>query len=328
LQQDGKIFTNLLIILKNFFLEKKTNTPHKEITNSFNVYFLGGLIFLIGIIFINIDNLLKLFLLLMFLLGLASDKSIINLPKKRFFLQLVIVISSVVFLDFFIFSTKIVFIDNLLDHYYFKLFFTTICILILINGSNFIDGVNLNLVGYYLIIAIILNILCNNENIILEYDINLLICFLTLIYILNFNGKIICGDSGAYTISYLFGYILIEFSKVNTDVSPLFVMLLLWYPAFENLFSILRKQKLRKSPLKPDFKHLHQLIFAHLKKKYVKKKIIYLNNLTGLLINFYNLTVFLIALNYYYNSKVLMLIVTFNIIIYLKIYFFYQKKLS
>ncbi len=192
--------------------------------------------------------------------------------------------------------------------------------MILINGSNFIDGVNLNLVGYYLSISLILVVIGAYENILLPYNFFYLIPWLLLIYILNLGGKIISGDSGAYVISYLFGYILIEFSNNNTNVSPIFIVLLLWYPAFENLFSILRKQKIKKSPLKPDFKHLHQLIYNYFKKKY-KVKNNYVNNLTGLIINFYNLSVFFIGLNYYQNSQILTIIVTLNILIYLKVYF-------
>ena len=253
--------------MKNFFLEKKSTIPHKEITNSLNIYFFGGFVFLLGSFFLNINFLFKIFLLFMYLVGLASDKNIIDSPKIRFTLQLTIVILSIIFLENFISSTKIIIIDNFLNNYYFKIFFTTLCLMILINGSNFIDGVNLNLVGYYLSISLILVVIGNYENILLSYNFFYLIPGLLLIYILNLGGKVISGDSGAYIISYLFGYILIEFSNNNTNVSPIFIVLLLWYPAFENLFSILRKQKIKKSPLKPDFKHLHQLIYNYLKKK-------------------------------------------------------------
>ena len=311
--------------MKKFFLEKKTNIPHKEITNSFNTYFLGGLIFLIGILLINIDNVFKIFLFLMFFLGLASDKNLIYSPKIRFFLQSAIVITSNIFSEYYIFSTKIIIIDNLLNDYYFRLFFTTICILILINGSNFIDGVNLNLIGYYLIISIILNIINKSGNVIFPYNFDFIIFILIIIYILNLKGFIISGDSGAYAIGYLFGYTLIEISSLNPLISPIFIVLLLWYPAFENLFSILRKQKIKKSPLKPDFKHLHQLIYLNLKKKY-SKNITHVNNLTGLIINLYNLTIFLIGINFYQNSQMLILIIIFNITLYLKIYFSLSKR--
>ena len=53
-------------------------------------------------------------------------------------------------------STKIIFLDYLLSNFYFSLIFTTFCLIILMNGSNFIDGLNGLLIGYFLIILFIL----------------------------------------------------------------------------------------------------------------------------------------------------------------------------
>ena len=58
---------------------------------------------------------------------------------------------------------------------------------------------------------------------------------------------------------------MIELHKYDPNVSPFYVVLLLWYPCFENLFSIIRKFSLKKSPINADNNHLHQLIFIYLK---------------------------------------------------------------
>ena len=42
--------------------------------------------------------------------------------------------------------------DIILKNFYFKFIFSIFCILILINGSNFIDGLNGLLIGYFLIV--------------------------------------------------------------------------------------------------------------------------------------------------------------------------------
>ena len=44
-------------------------------------------------------------------------------------------------------------------------------------------------------------------------------------------------------------------------------MNLLWYPAYENLFSIIRKINNKNSAFNPDNHHLHHLILIHLKKE-------------------------------------------------------------
>ena len=70
------------------------------------------------------------------------------------------------------------------------------------------------------------------------------------------------GDNGAYSLGFLIGFILIEIYNSNKEISPYFIVLLLWYPCFEILFSIIRKILFKINPLKPDTGHLHQKLFV------------------------------------------------------------------
>ena len=73
--------------------------------------------------------------------------------------------------------------------------------MILLNGSNFIDGLNGLLLGYFLIIFFLIT----NNNLIdvssfLKPDVNInffLFCFL-LIYILNLCNQMFLGDGGLF----------------------------------------------------------------------------------------------------------------------------------
>ena len=65
---------------------------------------------------------------------------------------------------------------------------------------------------------------------------------LSIFIIFNFFGKNFLGDGAAYGLGFLLGYILLKISLLNNNVSPYFIANLLWYPAFENLFSILKKK--------------------------------------------------------------------------------------
>ena len=67
-----------------------------------------------------------------------------------------------------------------------------------------------------------------------------------LIYLLLFNllNKLYLGDSGSYLLGVSIGSILIFIYKEISFISPFFIVLLLWYPCFENLFSIIRKKSL------------------------------------------------------------------------------------
>ena len=134
-----------------------------------------------------------------------------------------------------------------------SLFFTLFCLMILINGTNFIDGLNGLVLTYYLmIIFIIFNLklfeysFLNNSGVIL--------IMMILIYLILFNifNQLYLGDSGSYLIGFFFGYFLLQIYENNQLISPYFIALLLWYPAFEILFSIIRKIKFKKSPFKPD----------------------------------------------------------------------------
>ena len=141
---------------------------------------------------------------------------------------------------------------------------------------------------------------------------------ITAILILNLFKLIYLGDSGAYVISFIVGALLIDFYKTNNHITPYFIAILLWYPAFENLFSIIRKIN-KENATDPDTLHLHQLLFRFLSAK-LKNLKEYSNPLTSIIINFYNLFVFLVAVNFYTQTKLLVLILIINVIIYLLIY--------
>ena len=94
--------------------------------------------------------------------------------------------------------------------------------------------------------------------------------------------------------------------------------MILWYPAFETLFSVLRKLSVKTKPTNPDNHHLHHLIYSFCSSK-IKKKIIS-NIFTALIINLFNLFVFIIAMLNYKNSVFLSFMLITNILIYLYLY--------
>ena len=67
-------------------------------------------------------------------------------------------------------------------------------------------------------------------------------------------------------------------------------------PGDGDTFSIIRKKK-NKSPMLPDNEHLHQLVFKKLNKKIDKK--LFSNIITALILNFYNLNIFIIGSKFY-----------------------------
>ena len=247
--------------------------------------------------------------------------------------QLITVIFFVIFSNIFVESVRIDFIDQLLENYIFNLFFTSFCILVLINGSNFIDGVNTLAIGYYFLVLFFISSIFFELNFTsINLNINLLNCLLFSLgslFILNLFNKLYLGDNGAYLISFFIGIILIYITNNNVLVSPYYIINLLWYPAYENLFSIIRKVVNNKSAFKPDNFHLHQLIFIFLKNNIKSSKII--NSFTGCIINLFNFIIFFLATLNYSNTKYQLIIISFSLIIYNFLYIVlknYVKKIN
>ena len=192
--------------------------------------------------------------------------------------------------------------------------------MIVINGTNFIDGSNgLVLIYYIIILGIVSKLGLHLELGIYQNKLNYFLLFLLFISVLNIFDQLYLGDNGAYVLGFISSVILIGIYKMNIQISPFFIILLLWYPCFENLFSIIRKFKIKRSPILADNKHLHQLLFNFLQRK-IKYKKIYLNNLTSLIILSYNFIIFFLAIKNIYNTQYQITLILFNILIYTFVY--------
>ena len=316
------------ILLNNFLIKKKillnySGSAHQKFAGLTTVPLTGGILIFFSILYfyyIEVESIIYFFSIL-FLLGLATDLKIIASPKIRFLIQAILLFVIVYLLDLRISSTRIYIIDVLISNILISYIFSTFCLLILINGSNFIDGLNGLLVGYYLLISLIF-IKLDFFNF-LDIEVNDLLFFSLVLFILflfNLSNKSFMGDTGAYILGFFYGYLLIKIYVEYQIFSPFFVILLFWYPCFENLFSILRKFKLKRSPIEPDNNHLHQLIFFYLKKKY-KIKNIFANNCGSLIILSYNLIIFGFGIQNISNTQYQIILLILNLFIYCAVYF-------
>ena len=197
--------------------------------------------------------------------------------------------------------------------------------MVLMNGGNFIDGLNGLMLKYYILIFLVIFFYFGYHP---DIDKNFLINFILILIILlslNLLGYIYMGDSGAYILSLFTGVYLINFSYNHNFVSPYFIILLLWYPCFELLFSMIRRSIYKSKTYKPDVFHLHQFIYNFIKSKITSNDLM-CHLFTSLSINFYNLIIFILASNFIYNSEILITFLIGNIIIYLVVYKFLHKK--
>ena len=318
---------------KNWLIDKVNTSSHKRLTSIFSsskTVLCGGIIiFICSVVFLDHElYVLKILGGCMLIVGILSDTNKFNSPKFRFIIQFLIVLLLLVLnQNLAITDLRINFIRDILEIKFFSILFTIFCILILINGSNFLDGVNTLILGYYILVMGVIITTSIQFNLNLNPNIFYLLIFLCTVYMFNFFNKIYLGDAGSYLISFFTAFFILDFFSMNLTVSPYFICLLLWYPAFENLFSILRRVFFKSDLAKADQGHLHQLIyqfFAH--NKFFDRK--YLNTMTGTLINLFIFLICAIFYNYYSFTKFLVLAIFLNIIIYMFLYFIIKKKLN
>tara|TARA_Y100000816_G_C26086944_1_gene573718 strand:+ start:702 stop:1724 length:1023 start_codon:yes stop_codon:yes gene_type:complete len=323
-------FLNQFFIKHNILIDKTETSIHKsKVSTMKNTPLTGGLIFIIILFFTPVleSKFLMISIIFIYILGLLSDLNIISSPLKRIFFQCLIIVFLVLSTNLEIKTISIDFFDKMLEMSFFNTAFLLLCILVLINGSNFLDGLNTLLVVYFIICLTAMYVASNFYNLQLDFELikNTIIIFF-IIFLFNFFGKSFLGDSGSYAISLFVGVICVQFIYKNSQVvSPYFIAILLWYPAIENLFSIIRRINSKRNFSSADNLHLHHLIYQFIKaRKFFNNQII-TNSVSGILINLYNFFIILISLFFLSNSKILVTLILANISIYLIIYLFLRK---
>ena len=200
---------------------------------------------------------------LMFLIGFLDDLKIKISPSRRLVLMIIFLFLCIRFVPIEILNIDIPFLSALLGNNFFSSLFVLLCFLFVINGANLIDGFN----GLLTINLIIINSILAYINLadgINEFSVVIIGQIIVLFSFLLFNfpsAKIFLGDSGSYLLGSLVALNVIITNNLNPDYSSFFFCILLFYLFFEVFFSFFRKIIQNKSPIHPDNKHLHMLIF-------------------------------------------------------------------
>ena len=176
------------------------------------------------------------------------------------------------------------------------------------------------------IILIFLNL--NNPDLIIDQNILFKILLSISIFLFfNFFSLTFLGDSGAYLLAFFSGFYLIELYNNQINLSPYFIVLIFWYPAYENLFSIIRRLFFEKKKVKSaDNCHLHHLLFTALSKRF--KGVKFINPLSGLIINFFNLILFFPAIFYSSKTNILVTLLFIGLIFYNLTYLVLRFKIK
>ncbi len=193
--------------------------------------------------------------------------------------------------------------------------FSVFCVVGMSNAMNIIDGFNGLSSGVALMVLVA--ILYINDNIVIANDIFILLGAIFAFFLCNIKGKIFLGDGGAYFIGCMLAILLIILTQSSEYISAWFGIAVMVYPFYEVIFSIFRKKLIFKtSPLLPDDKHLHALIY---------QKCFMNGLLTSLLILAYNIPFVVLAVYFVHSSIILIGISVIFICIYSMLYVYILK---
>ena len=217
------------IFLKYNFLVSETGDRHQRFASKNKIPLSGGIFLFLSFLYMIDDNILSfiLFCFIVLLLGLFSDLKYIKSAFIRFLFQILIVLSFVVFNNLLILNTNIYLLDKFLNNEFLNYFFVCFCILIIINGSNFLDGLNTLNIGYYLLISLVIYYLVSHQMLTINgININYVLSVIIILYLINFLNKVYLGDSGSYLFGFTFAIFLINIYTWNPNISPFFIILL------------------------------------------------------------------------------------------------------
>jgi UDP-GlcNAc:undecaprenyl-phosphate GlcNAc-1-phosphate transferase len=274
------IFSFFIIFFINKFRTQISNKfqlidrPNKiRKLHSKNVPLLGGIMIFSTFVLINLyllffENLNKVAFIIFsastffFVLGLIDDYKNISYKYKIFFsavfFYLFVSLDPNLQLNKIYFSTlgeSEIYLNN------FSIPFTVLCLLLLINAINLIDGINGLCISISIIFIFWLIIIFQNTQSLYI----LLIASLFYILLFNLKNNIFLGDSGSLFLGSLIGLNLVsnynlQISKIYFPAEDIFIALML--PGLDMLRVFASRIFNKKNPFSADRSHLHHLLLA------------------------------------------------------------------
>lgn len=197
---------------------------------------------------------------LIFIIGVYDDKK--NLSANKKFLFLTAVYTFTIFFDKGLIINKIVFstTEFQIQLGNFNYIFSIFALLVFANAFNMLDGIDLNVAIYSIIIIFYFSLRSGLNN-----EVFTIITFLVCFSYLNSTKKSFLGDGGTYLLSYLISVFFIKsYNENNLFLSDeIFVLMLL--PGIELLRLFLLRLSNFKNPFTSDRNHLHHLMINKFK---------------------------------------------------------------
>lgn len=194
-------------------------------------------------------------ILLIFLTGLLGDKDLLP-ARQRLLVQALIALTFILISNSVVTELGIIKIP-----YFLQIPFTLIGIVGLVNAYNIVDGMNGLCSGLGIISLFTISILSHlygNEEIAVQALLFSGGIFGFLIF--NLVGRCFMGDAGSYMIGFMVSSLSVSLASDVREISPFAFLLNVYIPFFDTLFTMWRRKRLHKDPLKPDKRHLHHML--------------------------------------------------------------------
>lgn len=312
----------LILLLFTVFISKKLDfydKPNVRKIHNSKVFNTGGIIiyffYLIIVNFFEFNHNIELIISIgffIFMIGFIDDRINLNPSIKIIF---IIIPSAYLILSG-------ININNLGNYEYigllnlgkFQLPFLILATGLLINATNYIDGVDGLLLTFFICCLGYYILLIEETNTI--YLIKLLLVPVILNLIMNLlpsksKIKIFSGNTGSLFIGFFISFLTIELYN-SFNIHPVYLIWPLWYPVYDFLFVSTNRAILKKSIFSADNSHLHHKVLIKFKKNHLKTillffisnvSIIYLGFLISNFSKLISLITFIFGFFFYFTMR-------------------------
>jgi UDP-GlcNAc:undecaprenyl-phosphate GlcNAc-1-phosphate transferase len=273
------------LLLSIAFISKKMefyDKPNVRKIHDLKVFNTGGIIiylfYLFIINFFEINYNIELIISIGFFISMAGfidDR--INLNPA---IKIILIIIPCVFLIF-----NGIKIENLGSYEYigvlnlgkFQIPFLILALGLLINATNYIDGIDgllltffICCLGYYIFLIEEPETINLIKLLLMPVILNLVLNMLPS----NSKFKFFSGNTGSLFIGFFIGFLTIELYN-GFGIHPTYLIWPLWYPVYDFLFVSLNRAILKKSIFTADNSHLHHKILVKFKNNHIKTVLLF-----------------------------------------------------
>ena len=251
-----------------------------------------------------------------FIIGYLDDRYGLNAYLKLSISAIIIFIATNSFEFLVINKIYIKSIDKIILLNDIKFFFTILCVLLLINALNLMDGINGLASGFASMWMLSLSLITNNEQI---FGLLFILSIFTIINTFQIiKGNYFLGDSGTLFLGCLIGLFTLYIYNNNLEADNLIeiekIFIFFMIPGLDMFRLFLTRLTKKKDPFSRDLDHLHHLM---------------LNSFTLYKTLSIYFSIFLITnLLSYFNVVNALLIIFTYLIIYVLFIFFAKKKFN